>query len=320
MTELRIRSILVTTDLQAASDDVLRGAAEIALRAGAELHLLHALDLPRSGYGTALHLRQRIPAARNALREQIARALPPGVQAASEQVWVEAPPAAINLRAEEVGADLIVLGPHQPRMFRGPILGTTADRVLRSARVPVLILGQPVRLPLRRVVIPIDLSDPASGALDQGLLWARTFGEQEPQQSGATEATVLHVVPRVYEMYDFPFDRTVLAPELNREIVEAVERIGGTGALTVRDDVVWGNSPGETIIHDVEDGRADLLVMGTHGYGALGRALVGSITSAVARATPCPMLLVPAPMWAVEPVQQDVPIEVELAEPPLEGR
>jgi nucleotide-binding universal stress UspA family protein len=36
-----------------------------------------------------------------------------------------------------------------------------------------------------------------------------------------------------------------------------------------------------------------LLVLGTHGYGAIGRALIGSVTSRVVRAATCPMLLVP---------------------------
>ncbi|HEU0078622.1 MAG TPA: universal stress protein [Longimicrobiaceae bacterium] len=40
------------------------------------------------------------------------------------------------------------------------------------------------------------------------------------------------------------------------------------------------------------------LVLDTHGHGALRRALVGSIASAVARGAGCPVLLVPPALWS----------------------
>jgi nucleotide-binding universal stress UspA family protein len=304
MRAISIRSILVASDLQESSDAALHSAGQLAKRLSAELHVLHALDIPTSGYpatGVTLDFQRQIHAARRALQLQVGRALPEGVRPTTQLVRVDSPQRAINLRVAEVEAGLLVLGPHRPRAFRGPILGNTADRILRSAEVPVLIAAEPLHIPLRQVVVPIDLSDPARGALDQALLWSQALGTDAPGSNGAgPKLRVMHVIPRVYEAYDFPFDRTVIAPQLNHEIDHAIGRVGGGGEVDVREEIVWGNSPADEIIRFVETDGADLLVMGTHGYGAVGRALIGSITSIVARAAPCPMLLVPPPLWAID--------------------
>jgi universal stress protein E len=317
MHSLNIRSILVASDLQPSSDAAVAGAAALADRLGAELHILHALELPNLGYpmrDTAVDYQELAQGARRSLQDQLSRSLPAGSTVQSQCVRVERPQRAINDRASEVAADLIVLGPHRPRAFRGPILGNTADRVLRSAKVPILILAEPLSLPLRNVTVPIDLSDPARGALDQGLVWASVLGSADGAGPAArVRVRVLHVIPRAYEAYDFPFDRTVILPELHREIEGARARLGGVENLDVQEEIIWGNAPADEIIRYVEKGVTDVLVMGTHGYGALGRALIGSIASMVARAAPCPVLLVPPPLWAES--DAEIPIEAEWSEP-----
>jgi universal stress protein E len=312
-----LRSILVASDLEPSSDAALRGAAALASAVGARIHLLHALHVPSSGYaglGFEVDVQSLNHTARRALRAQAGRAIGEADIVESQVVRSGSAQGAILGRADEVRADLIVLGPHRDRAFHGPILGCTADRVLRSANVPVLILAEPLRVPLDRIVVPVDLSDPARGALDQALHWAARIGRYDAASNQAS-VRVLHVVPRIYEGYDFPFDQTVVAPQLGREIDEALERTRVGRTLDVREEIVWGNSPAEDILRYVEKETPDLLVMGTHGYGALGRALIGSITSTVARVAPCPMLLVPPALWRTDEEERRIPMEVEIEEP-----
>ncbi len=304
MQSIEIRSILVATDLLASSDGVVASAHALAGRIGAELHVLTALEiptLPYPGTGTVVHFQRQIHDARRAMLDQVQRALPPGAPLASHHVAVEPAPKAILERAAHVEADLIVMGPHRPRAFRGPILGNTADRILRSARVPVLILSDPLPLPLRCVAAPIDLSDPARGALDQAFRWAGALGASDGGNGlPGVDLRVIHVIPRHYESFDIPFDRAVIGPQLNAEIEESQRRVGSAAHVDVREEALWGNAPSEEIIRYAEGEKVDLLVMGTHGYGAVGRALIGSVASRVARATPCSMLLVPPALWQVE--------------------
>src|SRR5690606_39535490 len=61
--------------------------------------------------------------------------------------------------AEEVGADLIVVGATRRGTLARTILGTTAQRVVRAARVPVLVNRRPGHSPMRRVLLTTDLSE-----------------------------------------------------------------------------------------------------------------------------------------------------------------
>jgi nucleotide-binding universal stress UspA family protein len=303
MQPIEIRSILVASDLLASSDAVIASAHAIAERTGAELHVLTALEiptLPYPGTGTVVEFQRQIHDARRTLLDQVARALPTGATPASRHVAVDPAHRAILERAAQVGADLIVIGPHRPRAFRGPILGNTADRILRSAQVPVLVLTDPLPLPLRRVAAPIDLSDPARGALDQAFRWAGSLGASDGGSGlPGVALRVIHVIPKHYENLDIPFDRAVIGPQLHAEIDESQRRVGSAARVDVREEALWGNAPSEEIIRYAESEEVDLLVMGTHGYGAVGRALIGSVTSRVARAAPCSMLLVPPALWQV---------------------
>ena len=73
------------------------------------------------------------------------------------------------------------------------------------------------------------------------------------------------------------------------------------GPLDVRDEVCWGDLPAEEILRVAGRESADLLVIATHGYGAIRRALIGSVASSVARGASGPVLLVPPAMWNAEP-------------------
>jgi nucleotide-binding universal stress UspA family protein len=305
MSTLRIRSILVATDLLESAAAVLESTVGLARRIGAEIHVLHALEglaTPYSAMGAAEDYQRRSQDARGALDDLARLAFPAGMRPASLEVRTAGAPAAILERAREIGADLIVIGPARPRPFRGPILGNTADRILRSARVPVLVLPGASSLLLRSVVVPLDLADPARGALDQGLLWADALRERGVDRGlAAAEVRVLYVIPGRYESRDFEFDRVVAGPQLHLEVEDARERVGPAPGVAVREELRWGDAPAEEIVRYVESEPTDLLVLGTHGYGALGRALVGSVTSRIVRAASCPMLLIPPVMWAVEP-------------------
>lgn len=56
-------------------------------------------------------------------------------------------------------------------------------------------------------------------------------------------------------------------------------------------EVVIG-SPAETIAQRAADLSADLIVMGTHGRGALGHLFIGSVAERVIRLAPCPVMTV----------------------------
>jgi nucleotide-binding universal stress UspA family protein len=58
--------------------------------------------------------------------------------------------------------------------------------------------------------------------------------------------------------------------------------------------LVWTGDPGESIVDAAAAEAADMVVVGSHGRGRLGRLMLGSVSDHVARHAPCPVVVVRA--------------------------
>ena len=221
--------------------------------------------------------------------------LPTGDEPRTRELVLDLAHRAVLARVKAVDADLVVLGPHRGRPGAAALLGSTADRVIRTSPVPCLVVRGRLALPLSRVVVPLDLEDPSPGALDAGFRWLSGLG------TGA-ELAVVHVVPPVAAPGAFPRDRVALAPPLHAA-VEASR--SAHPEVRVREELVWGGAPAEEIAAYAGRERAELVVIATHGRGGLRRALLGSVASRVAASAPCPVLMVPPSGWAGTSPEED---------------
>ncbi|HEX7119682.1 MAG TPA: universal stress protein [Longimicrobiales bacterium] len=292
MDPFTLRSIVAGTDLSERSDDALRAAAAIAELTDAALHVLHAYELEavRGGPGGApATFPERVTEAERALEDQVRRVVPGSLRVASQRVEVYLPYKAILEEAQRVSADLIVLGRHRGGEPRA-ILGTTADHVVRESTVPCLVVPGALRLPLRAVLVPLDPSKPAPGVARLALSWASALGAGAASRPG-TEVHMTMVLP----------ESMALAPGLEDTVRAAVEEelatAAGPGAFPAGVGVRWvslrNDSPARGILRYAEEVDADLVVMGTSAPGAVRRAILGSVASAVAKSARAPVLLVP---------------------------
>ncbi|HEU4452682.1 MAG TPA: universal stress protein [Longimicrobium sp.] len=293
-----LRSILAATDLTVASDEALRAAAALAASSGAALHVVHAPDVAAAPHPDDPSFPGWISAEEERLGLQLRRVLPARTEVESRHVLPMAPHDAVLSRAAAVGADLVVLGPHRGRAGAAPLLGTTADRVVHGADCPCLVVRGQLALPLARIVVPIDLWDPSRGALRAAFGWGEALGARDaaPGES-PVEIAVVHVLERDPGLDAIPGNRAQVGPRLHEEVEAARAEHGG---VAVTEDVVWGDFPSDEIVRYAERGRADLVVLATHGRGFLGRALLGSVASSVAARATCPVLLVPPSRWSGE--------------------
>lgn len=297
---LEIRNVLAATDLSAASDRVVRTAAEAALRSDASLHVVHVVELPPGVPVTVFsgapaldpaQYAERQTHARQTLQEQLERVVPAGLRCSSELVEGEPVPGSISRRAEELPADLIVIGPHREANGTAGPLGTTADDVLRSAPAPVLVVRGTGSLPAGRVLAAVDPGEFSPQIVQAAVDWAAAFPPRvDGAPPGATEV--------VYVLLDLvtgpvPFDRA------------RVLRGPGGGPLAAAatgpeptEVVLWGGSVVETLLAYAREMAPDLLVAGSHGRGTIKRALLGGTGSALARRAPCPVLLLPPGLWS----------------------
>lgn len=142
----RFEKILVPIDFSDHSKAALDTAVEIAPSFGAKIHLLHCYQLQPgaiSPYGIALPTNYAAD-----LRAAAARQLKEWQEKIStDAVEIEAslscdfPSQAIALRAEELGADLIVMGTRGLSGIKHVVLGSVAERTIRTAPCAVLTVN-----------------------------------------------------------------------------------------------------------------------------------------------------------------------------------
>lgn len=294
MTEERtplIGSIVVGSDLSAASDRIIRDAAGIARSGRAELHVVSAYAIPNAAIrdGPSPELpREVLDEVERALPAQLRRIIPDDWPASAE---VRFGPAAevILQRAREVDAGLIVLGPHRGRDVHAHFLGTTADEVLRRSEVPCLALRGALTLPICRIGVATDFSETGNRAVHCALSWAHWLGVSTTEPERRTRYYIVHVLPSNAE------ERL---PELQRQLDDTLQQARGEdeGAfeLEERSDLILANDIAAALTRWAANCELDLLVIGTHGQSGFQRPVLGSISATLARSSPCPILLVPS--------------------------
>jgi nucleotide-binding universal stress UspA family protein len=147
------------------------------------------------------------------------------------------------------------------------------------------------------VLVPIDLSDPAVGALAAALGWCGRLGPADAELLlPPVQLDVVHVIPRFLDCDRLSANHATIGPRLSEQVERALR---GHGAeVDVREELLWGDGAAADTVRYAEQRGAGLIVLGTHGHGALKRALVGGVASAVARTAPCAVLLVPPARWS----------------------
>jgi nucleotide-binding universal stress UspA family protein len=149
-----MRSILAVTDLTPGSDRALSTAAGIAVRKGAELHVVHAMEIVGMTLREAVHtdVGRRIRDAKSALAEQVRRAVPDHCPVASCALDFQRVQDAVPLRAREVGADLLVLGAADPPPPGGAGHLRALHAIAELAPIPCLLVRNPLGHALERVL------------------------------------------------------------------------------------------------------------------------------------------------------------------------
>jgi nucleotide-binding universal stress UspA family protein len=196
-------------------------------------------------------------------------------------------------QAQQMAADLLVIGTHGRSGFERLFLGSAAERVLRKVRCPVLTVPPPVdeaivgRVTLKTILCPLDFSPPSTRALEYAL-------------SLAKEADARLVMLHVLESYVEPAHMGEMAhftvPEYDRYMKASAT--GRLKALVPADARVWctpeelvttGRAHRE-ILRVASEAGADLIVMGVHGRGTVDLMLFGSTTNEVIRSARTPVL------------------------------
>ena len=190
--------------------------------------------------------------------------------------------------ADETEARAVVMTTHGRSGFKRWRLGSVASRVLRDVAVPTVLYRPhaegiiPTRL--RRILVPVDGSELSESALPEAAALARAAGASLRLLRAVPMVVPLTPIP-VSAVYDQANDATRRSAELY--LTSLCE---DQTDLDVERRIVQGDATA-AVLHEAED--ADLIVMASHGRGGVVRVALGSVSDAVVRASPVPVMIVP---------------------------
>lgn len=143
---------------------------------------------------------------------------------------------------------------------------------------------------MKTIAVLVDFSDVTFKLLKQAHVLASAFG---------SEVVLLHVVSPDPVVVDFGMAPTVYRPPS----AETIQSEGDRMAQLQESLTKFGTRTStrqlqatrvEDLLAECERVQADMIIVGSHGHGALYNLLVGSITAQVLKKAPCPVLVVPS--------------------------
>jgi nucleotide-binding universal stress UspA family protein len=279
---LRLKIILAAVEMDEAAVSTLRTASALAAAAGAQLEVVHV--------ARDAHARDSKARLEEGVRSLLGRA---GVEVHTTPIHVQFgdPAHSICVLADKVRADVIVLGPHRRDIERGNRLGSTALGIVTESWAPCLVVTEPMRLPVERVVVPLDLSDTARGALVVGLSWASALRSQKGHENTRVRLTTLYADQSSHERGTPP------APQFEAELSRVRGDAGTWAGVAIEGPEIVPGDPATVIAAYAAEQPVDLIVMGTRGLGIDTTGRLGSVAGDVASRVDTPLLLVPPAVW-----------------------
>jgi len=175
------------------------------------------------------------------------------------------PASAIIRQVEHEDYDSIVMGRSGEKAKKQPHLGSTAEKVVRHAKVPVLVVGESRKV--SRILVPVDGSWEAIKALKTAVNLAKMMN---------AKITLLHV-------QEAGISR--LRPEIAKDMGNAILTQAASMVNEFNDEdfdkrLEFG-SPGTVITNIAEEEKSDIIVMGDKGHGSVRKFLLGSVSNHV---------------------------------------
>jgi nucleotide-binding universal stress UspA family protein len=301
---MNITRILCPVDFSEFSRHALARAVAIAQAPSGVVTALHVVPLPTPIFVPNLEVNVPTPPAlAPGERERLLLALDAFVASvgsatvAIETDVVEAPTihGEILAQAGRLRVDLIVMGTHGRSGFQRLVLGSVAEKVLRTATPPVLTVGLPEGAPgeapsaFTRILCGIDFSDCSVAALKYALALA------EGTDARITALNVIEWLPAGYDplggpSIDLAGFHTALERAARERLHNVVKKFAHEG-VAIEEAVRSGKAHHEILRLATEQGT-DLIVLGIYGKTTIDRMLFGSTAEPVVRRATCPVLTV----------------------------
>ena len=295
-----LKTIVVATDFSADAERALQWSLALAKAHETNVVLVHAVEPTLAAVDfLQAPLHEDI---RKELDRMKAAAISSGINASAEHQIGRAWQVIVSA-AKAHNADLIVTGTRgRGRRMRG-LLGSTADRIVRTSTVPVLVIHSNDAVPaggVRRILVPVDFSEESALATSMAMRVLKGGGHP-------AKITLLHAVELLLE-WPTP-DMPTIAPRYWDDAERAAARQLESIAASMRTDQLqviaktYRGYPPDVIDSECRTSGFDMIAMGTRGKGGVERFMLGSVAERVVHHASCPVMTVRKP-------EADAPVRV----------
>ena len=285
-------NVLVATDGSKYGRWALNWVAQLPLVEPAKVMALHVLDVAalRAPFLSQPVLAGNEPYIQEEIKRMEARSAKT-IQEATRQLALlklagtvrkeQGPVAPTILKRAPKQDGLLVVGSQGLDALDRFMLGSVSTNLIHHATCPVLVVKGEAA-PLRRIVLATDGSAASAKALKFVLAKFQPAHSTGKDRRAPIHVSVLHILPLV--MYPG-------LKEASRKMLEqSVQKLIKAG-FTAEPLCYLGN-PAEEIMKTASQQKADLIVMGAKGLGAIARFLIGSVSTRVVQHANCAVLVV----------------------------
>jgi nucleotide-binding universal stress UspA family protein len=274
-----MKGILIPTDFSECAASAYPYAVSLAKRAKSDIYLLHLLDIPfpsQNVDGNEMATRmdthfmmELLKLTKSRMEKTLRSPVFKGLNV-KEIIEMGSLSEGIFHAVKKYGADMIVMGTHGIRGFQEKFIGTQAEKVVRSAKIPVLSVKQEIKNPeIKTVMFATDFSDEADYLL--------------PALNAITALlNAKLVLTKIITPNKF---------ETTAETEKQIEEFRNKNSLfTYATSVYYAESKEEGIRRAAKALGADMIALGTHGRHGLAHFFMGSIAEDVVSHASLPVL------------------------------
>ena len=281
-----MKNLLIATDLTPRSDRALYRAFKLAADYNYNLHILHVVDedLPDKTADTV----------RNDAIESLEEQIRPYKRKIKNKVNIKVVIAkhyeAILSEAERIKASGIVLGTQKDKTLKDYFVGSTAERVIRNANIPVLVVKRASQKKYKRALVAIDFSVYSRKCLE----FAMEFFPNE-------QIYLVH-------SYNIPYKHLISSSHISKRVkrgeykqfveklnIEMLKFLGTIDKNTDDLNIIIKEGPVlARLNNEIKNIKADLFIMGTHGRTGVSRAFLGSVAESMLVTSKCDIVLLSA--------------------------
>lgn len=283
---IEMRSVLTGTDLGPDTEKVLAYASFFAKSMGASLSLLYVIDYlitPPAYLMPYIDEEKKIAEENFRVWKKIIEDI--GIKAEMDVV-VGRLHESFETEVKRLKTDMLVLG-FKTHAFRR----SSSERLIKGLQVPMLVVqGKKAEaakigsVKIKKILCPTDFSESSMKAVKAA---------KELQDVLSTELDVIHVLPShiIGEKMKAWTDKDRARQELTGQAKESLDKFLSEAGLE-KAGAIYEGEPHKKIVSVSADNDTDLIVIGARGLSYIKEMLIGSVTDAILKSSPCPVLVI----------------------------